>query len=67
MTASVLTLALLSATALAVQAASIGVNFSENDGNQSWLTSTTPVGPTAIQSGFFNTTNNPTNNPTLHI
>jgi hypothetical protein len=60
MTASVLTLALLSATALAVQAASIGVNFSENDGNQSWLTSTTPVGPTAIQSGFFNTTNNPT-------
>lgn len=60
MTVSVLTLTLLSVTALAAQAASIGVNFSENDGNQSWLTTNTPVGPTAIPSGFFNTNNNPT-------
>lgn len=47
-------------TAAAASAASIGVNFSENDGNQPWVTTDGLVGPTSIQAGFFNTTNNPT-------
>ena len=54
-----LALLLLASTGLTAQAASIALNFSENDGNQSWLTLTDLIGPTNIPSGFFNTTNNP--------
>ena len=45
--------------AASVDAASIGVNFSENDSNQGWINATAPVGPTGIAAGNFNTTNNP--------
>lgn len=52
-------LILFSATGLTAQAASIALNFSQNDGNQGWLTLTDPIGPTNIPAGFFNTTNSP--------
>ena len=45
--------------AATADAASIGVNFSENDSNQAWINPAAPVGPTGIAAGNFNTTNNP--------
>lgn len=50
---------LLAATGIAT-AASISLNFSENNGNQNWLTPATPVGPLGTSSDNFNTTNDPT-------
>ncbi len=43
-------------------AASIAMNFSENNGNQSWLAPDTPIGPLGILSGNFNSNNNPNPN-----
>jgi len=45
--------------ASSVDAASIAVNFSENDGNQGWLNTSSLIGPTNIAAGNFNTNNNP--------
>ena len=44
-------------------AASISVNFSENNGNQSWLTPATDIGPISVTTANFNNTNNPTGGP----
>jgi hypothetical protein len=49
----------LTVTGVTAQAASIALNFSENNTNQGWLTLTDPIGPTNIPAGFFNTTNDP--------
>jgi MYXO-CTERM domain-containing protein len=46
-------------TVATAEAASIAVNFSENDGNQSWVNPGALIGPTGIPAGNFNTTNNP--------
>lgn len=43
-------------------AASIAMNFSENNGNQSWLASDSPIGPLGILSGNFNSNNTPNSN-----
>jgi hypothetical protein len=51
--------------AASVDAASIGVNFTENDGNQGWLNPASLIGPTNIAAGNFNTTNNPPGAPGL--
>lgn len=56
---SYLAASLAFAAATSVQAASIAVNFSENDANQGWISSTSAIGPTGIQAQYFNTTNNP--------
>lgn len=48
-------------------AASIAMNFSENNGNQSWLASDTAIGPLGILSGNFNSNNNPNNNGPSNI
>jgi hypothetical protein len=49
----------ISAAATSAEAASIAVNFSENDANQGWLSATSSIGPTGIQAQYFNTNNNP--------
>lgn len=48
-------------------AASIAMNFSENNGNQSWLAPDTPIGPLGILSGNFNSNNNPNANGTTNV
>lgn len=46
-------------------AASIGVNFSQNNDNQGWLAESSPIGPVGIPSVNFNSNNNPNvNGPT---
>ena len=52
--------ALLVSSTIAAHAASISLNFSENDGNQSWLNETDLIGPLGTATGAFNTSNNPT-------
>jgi hypothetical protein len=51
--------------AVSVDAASIAMNFSENDGNQGWLDGASLIGPTNIAAGNFNTNNNPPGAPGL--
>ena len=48
-------------------AASIGVNFSENNGNQNWLADSTPIGPLGIPSVNFNSNNSPNANGPANI
>ncbi len=43
----------------------IAVNFSENDGNQSWLNETDKIGPLSTPTSAFNTTNKPPGVPSL--
>lgn len=54
-----LSLAALALSGSLLQAASIAVSFSENDGNQNWTNGTDLIGPTNIPTAFFNTNNNP--------
>ena len=56
------TLTIIAATIGAASAASIAVNFSENNANQNW-TSVENIGPLSTSTANFNNTNNPTGGP----
>ena len=50
-----------------VNGAAIGVNFSENSGNQGWLANNTPIGPLSILTGNFNSNNSPNANGPANV
>ncbi len=57
-------LLLVTSSCLALShAAHIGVNFSENDGNQAWTNLVDTIGPLETLTANFNPTNNPTGGP----